>query len=190
MKSLTHIAHQAVSKNLLPGDIAVDLTAGNGNDTLALSNGVGEMGRVYSFDIQLSAIETTRSLLEKNLAFPNVQLILGSHGIWSQSISTECKRNIKVIMMNLGYLPRGNKAITTLPDTTMSAIDASLDWLKPGGLLSVIAYTGHPGGRLEADAVEKRFSRLDANFFSIQKVSDATVDVSPILYLVYGSTHL
>ena len=38
------------------GDTAVDFTMGNGNDTLFLSETVGESGHVYAFDIQESAL--------------------------------------------------------------------------------------------------------------------------------------
>ena len=38
------------------GDVVVDFTMGNGNDTLFLSRTVGEEGRVYAFDVQEAAL--------------------------------------------------------------------------------------------------------------------------------------
>ncbi len=48
------------------GQIVLDCTVGNGNDTLFLANLVGETGNVYGFDIQSRAIDTVKNkLLEK-----------------------------------------------------------------------------------------------------------------------------
>ena len=56
-------AHDLVRRVLRPGDVAVDATVGNGQDTLFLAECVGPTGRVIGFDIQLSAIEATASRL-------------------------------------------------------------------------------------------------------------------------------
>ena len=42
------------------GDLCIDATAGNGNDTLFLCELVGECGRVLAFDIQKEAVENTK----------------------------------------------------------------------------------------------------------------------------------
>lgn len=57
-------SHEIISKIVLNGDTVVDCTAGNGNDTVFLANLVGERGKVYSFDIQKTALEKTRQKLE------------------------------------------------------------------------------------------------------------------------------
>ena len=61
------------------GDVVLDATCGNGNDTLALAKLVGVEGFVYAFDIQKVAIENTRQLLEDNKLSDRVELILNSH---------------------------------------------------------------------------------------------------------------
>jgi predicted methyltransferase len=58
-----------VEKYVKNGDIVIDATAGNGNDTLALLNLVGDNGKVYAFDIQEEAIEKTKHLLEESSFF-------------------------------------------------------------------------------------------------------------------------
>lgn len=45
-----------------------------------------------------------------------------------------------------GYLPGSDKATTTQAGSTLAAVEAACDVLKPGGLLSILCYTGHPGG--------------------------------------------
>lgn len=50
-----------------------------------------------------------------------------------------------LVCFNLGYLPWTDKAVMTTPETTMAALQAGLECLKPGGVLSVISYVGHEG---------------------------------------------
>jgi len=52
-----------------------------------------------------------------------------------------------MVAFNLGYLPGGNKSIITVSDTTLSALKAAERILMPGGLISLVVYIGHPGGR-------------------------------------------
>ena len=49
-----------IDKVVCEGDIVVDATVGNGNDTLKLSNAVGGKGKVYGFDIQMEAINSAK----------------------------------------------------------------------------------------------------------------------------------
>lgn len=46
-----------------PGDLCIDATMGNGNDTLLLCRLCGEKGRVLAFDIQEAALAHTRERL-------------------------------------------------------------------------------------------------------------------------------
>ncbi len=67
-RELTRIVswgHELLSEVVHDGDLAVDLTAGNGQDTLTLFRMVGKKGRVISFDIQKRALERTAVLLEQ-----------------------------------------------------------------------------------------------------------------------------
>jgi hypothetical protein len=58
-------------------------------------------------------------------------------------------------MFNLGYLPRSDKLCITKPATTILALEASLRLLRPGGIVTLVCYTGHPGGDEEATAVDE-----------------------------------
>ena len=62
-----------ISQRVLPGDMVIDATCGNGNDTLFLSDAVGENGLVFAIDIQKQAIENTKKLLEsKGMVFSGI----------------------------------------------------------------------------------------------------------------------
>ncbi len=64
-------------------------------------------------------------------------------------------------MMNLGYLPGGDMTITTDATTSLIAAKSAMNLLVTGGLLSVLAYTGHPGGLEEAIAIKDWLCGLD-----------------------------
>ncbi len=82
MSSLTRYAHSFVRKHLSNGDVAIDLTAGNGHDTLFLTQCVAPNGRVYAFDIQAAAIEATRQRLGQAGLLSYVSLHESSHAEW------------------------------------------------------------------------------------------------------------
>lgn len=62
---------------------------------------------------------------------------------------------ISAIMFNLGYLPDpdADQRIITSRDSTLAALEAGLALLRPGGIITIVVYPGHPGGADEADAV-------------------------------------
>ena len=57
-----------ISEHVKEGDLCIDATMGNGNDTLLLSRLCGEKGHVLAFDIQEIALANTRERLEKENA--------------------------------------------------------------------------------------------------------------------------
>lgn len=143
--------HHILSQHLRYGDCAVDGTAGNGNDSLHLAQCVGETGQVWAFDIQSVAIERTRQLLAKQQLLSRVQLILDGH----QHIDRYIQQPIDAAVLNLGYLPQGDKTRTTQYDSTLTAIIKILNLLKKNGILTVTLYGGHEAGKAECTAVEQ-----------------------------------
>jgi tRNA A58 N-methylase Trm61 len=77
--SLLELAHASVQRAVKPGSVAVDATAGNGNDTLFLAGLVGTSGLVLAFDIQPEALEKTRAVLENAKLAARVRLFLTGH---------------------------------------------------------------------------------------------------------------
>ncbi len=157
MVELTELHKHFILEHLAEGDVAVDFTMGNGNDTLFLSRTVGERGRVYAFDIQEEALASTRAHLEESSAPENYTLICASH----HRVREFVREPIKAGMFNLGYLPRsGRKAVTTMRETTMPAVEAAIDMLLPDGVLIVAIYPGHEEGALEGDMLREYFKTL------------------------------
>lgn len=64
-RNAVQLSHEIIKQTVKVGDIVVDATCGNGNDTLLLAKLVGNEGKVFAFDIQNAAIENTNLLLQK-----------------------------------------------------------------------------------------------------------------------------
>ena len=152
--SLVKQAHSCVASYLSEGDIAVDATMGNGYDTLFLANRVGEQGKVYSFDLQGSALQATEKRLNEKGLSHRVRLIEDNHSYLAAYLAEDSINSIHCAMFNLGYLPRSDKTIQTEPLSTIKALNAVIELLEKPGVISILAYTGHNGGKQEAQAVK------------------------------------
>ncbi|MFO0824726.1 MAG: class I SAM-dependent methyltransferase [Gemmataceae bacterium] len=182
MPRLTELAHDAVRAVLRPGDIAIDATCGNGHDTRFLAEIVGPDGRVWAFDTQTQAIERTAENLAR---FTNVVYENCDHAVGIPVLLVHYPIEVAVAMFNLGYLPGGNKGIITRTDSTVTAIRSSLELLRPGGILTVIAYPGHAGGAEETEAVAKLLGKLSPAEFTLQETrSEHDKPTSPRLFVV------
>ncbi|GIP34451.1 class I SAM-dependent methyltransferase [Paenibacillus sp. J2TS4] len=159
--SILSYAHRLAAEQLQPGDIAVDATVGNGVDTLFLAERVGPSGQVYGFDIQPQALRKAAERMDRHMGSPHpVQWIEASHALMKQCIPTGCHGKVGAIMFNLGYLPGSDHATITVPESTLPALDASLELLRPGGVITIALYTGHAGGEQEAAEVEQWAAQL------------------------------
>ncbi len=182
---LVALAHETVTQVLHAGDIAVDATVGNGHDTLFLAQTVGATGHVYGFDIQHSAIAASRQRLEQKGIAPQVTFMESGHEEMVTRIPQEHRGHIKAVMFNLGYLPGADKSVTTSPDTTLQALIASCSLLAPGGIITVLAYTGHFGGRQEAEAIKQWAHHLDSRHYSITvTIPEARNSTPPELIII------
>ena len=184
MVDLKEMHKYFIRGHLGEGEVAVDFTMGNGNDTLFLSETVGKSGRVYAFDIQEEALTSTRGLLEENGAFENYTLICASH----HRVKEFVKEPIKAGIFNLGYLPRsGKKAITTLRETTMPAVEAAIDMLLPDGVLIVAIYPGHEEGALEGEMLREYFKTTSRFYVCPTEFRILNSPTSPYFFLVEKS---
>ncbi|WP_315166488.1 class I SAM-dependent methyltransferase [Metaclostridioides mangenotii] len=165
LTKITDINKIYLEKIVKSGDIVVDATMGNGYDTKYLAEVVGKDGFVYSFDIQESALVSTRKLLEKSNLDNSVKLIHDGH----ENILNYVFEEVSCVLFNLGYLPRANHDIITKPETTIKSIEGSLKLLKPNGVVSIAIYTGHEGGIKERNAVYEFAKNLSQDEFSVME---------------------
>ncbi|MEM7698144.1 MAG: class I SAM-dependent methyltransferase [Verrucomicrobiota bacterium] len=158
----TTLAHQLIAARVSSGDRALDATAGNGHDTVFLCALVGEEGQVHAVDLQVEAIEATQDRVGP---VPQLTLELGDHSSMRECPFEHCE----AAMLNLGYLPGGDKCITTTPQSTVAALDRISEMLEPRGILTITVYTGHPGGEEEAEAVRDWAEALDQHHFAVAR---------------------
>ncbi len=144
-----------------------DATCGNGNDTIFLAGIVGERGRVWSFDIDKEALETTGEKLRQSFLSPVVELVHAGHERLGEFISEP----LDAVVFNLGYLPGGVKSTVTRPETTLAALEQALGLLVPGGIVLLVVYIGHPGGVEEAEALEDWTARLPSPEYNVWRSS-------------------
>jgi hypothetical protein len=180
MIDLLKTEKQFISTHIKEGGTVVDFTMGNGHDTLWLSNAVGENGKVYAFDIQQAALDSTKKLLESEGAAPNYTLILDSH----HNVKNYVKEPICAGLFNLGYLPGGDKTITTLHETSLAAISAGIDLLAPDGAILCAVYPGHAEGTLEGELIEEMLSKLDRRQICATKFKIENSPTSPFFFLI------
>ncbi|MBQ7337963.1 MAG: class I SAM-dependent methyltransferase [Clostridia bacterium] len=156
MIDLLNLHKQFILTHLREGDTAVDFTMGNGHDTAFLSKTVGEHGHVYAFDIQEQALTSTAKTLREEGCPENYTLIHDSH----HKVADYVKEPYRAGMFNLGYLPGGDKRITTMRETTLPAIEAAVALLAPDGILNIAVYPGHAEGEAEGKMICDYLSSL------------------------------
>ena len=182
MIDLLEIEKKLLTPHIKEGGVVVDFTMGNGHDTLWLSQMVGPSGKVFSFDIQKTALEKTDKLLKEN-SVTNVNLILDSHSNVKQYV----RDKICAGMFNLGYLPGGDKSITTKHETTLEAIVSATELLDLGGALLIAVYPGHEEGTIEGNLIEELLSYCDRKVLCCSKFRIVNSPKSPFFFLVEKS---
>lgn len=180
------IANDIMDKHVKIGDIVLDCTVGNGNDTLRLAKLVGDKGKVYGFDIQKIALDITSRILTCEKLDNRVELIRDSH----ENIDLYINNKLDFIIYNLGYLPKGDKSIKTKSSTTLISLEKSLELLNDNGLILITSYIGHEGGLDEKEEVEDMLSKLDQKYFNVIKYKFVNQkNYPPILYGVEKSNN-
>lgn len=141
MLRIIPFAHELIKRGNTRG-IAVDMTAGNGRDTLFLTTLPFE--KIYSFDIQQDAIDQTKKLIKDE----RVTFIKDSHANVTKYVDL-----FDVAIFNLGYLPHGNPEIATTADTTIKAIKELFTIARTPNMIVIVVYQGHDEGKKERDAI-------------------------------------
>lgn len=157
-------AHKFVTEHVHPGDLVIDATAGKGRDTVFLCSLVGETGTVLAFDIQPDAIAQTKALVSAHGYEAIATVIQDSHANLLHYAQPE---TVSCIMFNFGWLPGGDHTIFTRPETSIPAIEAALQLLKPGGVLSLCIYYGGESGYTERDALLAYLATLDPRTYTV-----------------------
>ena len=155
MKNLqiTAYTQHFIRQQVMPGDICIDATMGNGNDTALLSQLAGKRGR-----------EHTKERLKRDNCPENYQLLLESHENMDVYAGEE---TVSCITFNLGYLPGGDHSVATRADSSIRAVESGLKLLKKGGLMTLCIYSGGDTGYQERDEMLAFIRQLDPHKYLV-----------------------
>lgn len=158
------LTHRVMARCIQPGDFCIDATAGKGRDTLFLCRLVGESGRVLALDIQPEAVAQTRALLEEHGVADRATVVQACHSRLGEYAAPE---SVDGVMFNFGWLPGGDHTVFSGPDTSIAAVRAGLDLLKPGGVMTLCIYYGRENGTAERDALLRFLPTLDNRRYTV-----------------------
>ncbi|MBR3228589.1 MAG: class I SAM-dependent methyltransferase [Erysipelotrichaceae bacterium] len=164
--------HKYIKGLISKDDTVVDMTAGNGNDTLLLSD---LAGKVYAFDINEGAIASTKKRLEGH---DNVQYICDNH----INVDSYIDGGIRLFVFNLGYLPHSETPDTTKAKETLTAFRKAYDLLADNGYIIMTFYRGHKGGLDEYYLLTGWFA--DNGIDVIERYEARSSLIEPVTYVI------
>lgn len=156
------LTHRFLEAQVPTGGTCIDATVGRGRDTLFLCQLVGPTGKVIGFDIQKEALDSAQQLLEQQGC--SAVLHLDSHRHMARYAAPE---SVDAIVFNFGWLPGGDHAIATQAESSIAAIEAGLELLKVGGVMSLCLYYGRDTGYEEKDAILEYLPTLDPAKYTV-----------------------
>ena len=156
------IGHQIMANYLTDKSICVDLTLGNGYDSLFL---LQKATHLYGFDIQPQSLINTRVLLDKHHISPQkYQLFCDNHSLLLKYLPENIK--IDLAVFNLGYLPQSDKKIMTDAQSTLTALKNLLPLMAKNSLILLTCYK-HLEGQLEYLSLKNYLQSLDLKKYNI-----------------------
>ena len=151
-----------LTSRLAEPKLLVDATCGNGGDTAFLCRLTAPEGRVLGFDIQPEAIASTeRNLAAKGLS---AELHCDSHANLLQYVTPG---TADAVMFNFGWLPGADHNVFSHASSSIPALEAALQAVRPGGIVSAILYSGAVIGSDEKQAVLRFLRALPLKSFTV-----------------------
>lgn len=175
MMKITQLSHRLIEHHIQkPGLIAIDFTCGGGEDTAFLA-GFPQLQSIYSFDIQEAAISQARIRCQDD----RIHYICDGHQNFDQYVDA-----FDIGIFNFGYFPMGDYNLTTLLETSKTAVEKALERMHRKGLLVLVVYPGHEEGRKEADYFESMCAQLDPSAYLIMKIQMTNRPTSPYILAI------
>lgn len=177
MKNVITYGHALLKEVIQKEDLVIDMTAGNGNDTLFLA---GLSNHVVAFDILDEAIHQTKKRLDEN-HITHVLLIQDSH----VNLRNYINKSPKAIVFNFGYLPGYDKTLTTMTASSLKALKESIELLEVEGLIVMTLYPGHEEGKKEAEAITSYLEELNNKAFTVSSYKVLNRALAPFNITIY-----
>lgn len=154
----------------------MDATCGNGHDTHVLASTGAD---VIACDVQGAALDQTR---ERVKPFDTIRLFQICH---SELVKVLEGRRIALLVYNLGYLPGGDKQITTVTASTLLSLQRLLPHVESGGWVSITCYPGHMEGEREQHALVFWSSQLNSSEWDVTHIQWISRPRAPSLLLLH-----
>ena len=154
--------------------ILVDGTLGSGRDSKFL---LKRAKKVVAYEVQAQAIEKAKKCFSPN-ELDRLEIRHESH----ETIK-DLDESIDGAIFNFGWWPDGDTNITTIPETSLKAVQAAFDHLKPKGRMALVFYP-HMAGKAEAELIESWLKTLDHRAVPTEKVTILNADNAPFALLV------
>lgn len=152
-----------ITNYIAKSDICVDMTCGNGHDSKFILDHLSPK-KLYAFDIQEEAKYSTYRLLQ-DYNLDNFRMILDNH----KYVTRHVYEKVDFAIYNLGYLPAGNKSITTNFNDVIDSLKNLLKILNIHAKVIITFYPGHESGKKEADEVIDFLTSLSQREYVITK---------------------
>lgn len=176
------VSHMLLDPYVRRAGVIVDMTCGNGYDTVFLAKLMPADAVLYAFDIQSCAVERTKQrLMEEQLTDRDVRCQCGSHDELLETVAD----GIDVMVFNLGYLPSGDHRIHTDYEITLRALKIGLNKIAINGLIIIAAYPGTEAGAQEERALQSFLKDVPQGAFHVSSWKPVNeVHCPPLLYVV------
>ncbi|WP_294539570.1 GNAT family N-acetyltransferase [uncultured Gemmiger sp.] len=158
------LCHRFLEGTIPTGGTFLDATCGNGHDTLFLCRKASPNGRVLALDIQPAAVEATNRLLAEHGLQGVGRAIVCDHRDLGHLVPPG---TLDAAVFNFGWLPGADHAVHSAAESTLPALQAALDALKPGGVLTAVLYSGKVIGDGEKQAVLEFFRALPLTKYTV-----------------------
>lgn len=158
------LCHRFLEGTIPTGGTFLDATCGNGHDTLFLCRKASPNGRVLALDIQPAAVEATNRLLAEHGLQGVGRAIVCDHRDLGHLVPPG---TLDAAVFNFGWLPGADHAVHSAAESTLPALQAALDALKPGGVLAAVLYSGKVIGDGEKQAVLEFFRALPLTKYTV-----------------------
>lgn len=163
----------------------IDATLGNGHDSLFLIDQIiNKNGWLIGLDIQSQALQAADELI-KNQKLESKNIDYAFFQLCHSKIDTlNLKSAPDLIVYNLGYLPKGDKNITTLKETTIESLEKAIHLLASFGMITITLYPGHDEGYHEAKLIETWVENLSMQLFSVLKLNWIKNPTAPFVIVI------
>lgn len=174
-----------VQEILLPyvqkATILVDGTCGNGHDTLFLAQNAPLNAKIFSFDIQVQALEKAAQILKENQLENSIEFIFDCHSKIDEWVSDP----IDLGMFNLGYLPGSDKNTKTCLEKSLVGITKICEKLSLHGALSIVCYPGHTEGQNEYEGISQFLQKLSSKEYQVMRLQGWNrSSTAPVAFLI------